>query len=49
MARTVPDVQRMEHVCGGKGEYSGEWCIQRQQCGEDKEPGCDIVQRIDDR
>ena len=32
-----------------KGEYSGKWCIQRKQRGEAKEPGCDIVQCIDDR
>ena len=29
--------------------YSGKWCIQRKQRGEAKEPGCDIVQCIDDR
>ena len=39
----------MEYICRGKGEYSGKWCIQRKQRGEAKEPGCDIVQCIDDR
>ena len=38
-----------EYICRGKGEYSGKWCIQRKQRGEAKEPGCDIVQCIDDR
>lgn len=37
------------NICRGKGEYSGKWCIQRKQRGEAKEPGCDIVQCIDDR
>lgn len=49
MAWAVSDVQGMEYICRGKGEYSGKWCIQRKQRGEAKEPGCDIVQCIDDR
>ena len=49
MAGAVPNVQRVEYICGGKGEYSGSRCIQRQQCGKEKESDCDFIQCINDR
>ena len=36
-------MQRVEYICGGKGEYSGSRCIQRQQCGKEKESDCDFA------